>query len=304
MNKETFAHKKVIDYLVEGTAYLAERGVDDPRTEADLLLAYSLGVTRDRLYVEREKVLDWKQTEKFWAFLVRRGKREPLAYIIKTREFMGLDFYVDQRVLIPRPETEMLIEKLIELTKKESRDQEITKNIDKYRNKEIQNEEISVLDLCTGSGAIAIAVACHLSAAKIAAADISEEALAVARQNAQKHKVEIDFRQGDLFDPFTNEKFDWILTNPPYVTQQEMEGCAPEVLQEPHLALCGGEDGLAIYRRIAEQADSYLKPEGKILLEIGCDQALPVCSLFEQKGYKTSVFNDLAGLNRMILAEG
>lgn len=304
MNKETFTHKKIMNYLVEGTEYLAERGVDTPRTEADLLLAYSLGVTRAWLYTERDSTLTNEQVEVYQSFLERRGKREPLAYIIKTREFMGLDFYVDQRVLIPRPETEMLIEKLIELTKKENRDQEKTKNIDKVRNKEVQNEELSVLDLCTGSGAIAISAARYLPIAKVAAADISEDALVVARENARKHNANIEFRQGDLFEPFANERFDWILTNPPYVTCQEMQECSAEVLQEPHLALCGGEDGLEIYRRIASEAGEHLKLRGKIILEIGCSQAATVCKLLSDKGFKTTVFKDLAGLDRIILAEG
>ncbi|ADY57551.1 protein-(glutamine-N5) methyltransferase, release factor-specific [Syntrophobotulus glycolicus DSM 8271] len=278
----------IIDHLREGALYLAERGVDDPRTEADLLLAHSLRISRDRLYLEREGTLTSIQADRFMELLEQRGKREPLAYLVKTREFMGLDFYVDRRVLIPRPETEMLIEKLIELAEKRAG----------------KDKEYSLLDLGTGSGVMAIAAARYIAGVKITAVDISEDALTVARQNAVKHGVEIDFRQGDLFTPVANQKFDWILTNPPYVSLPEMEDCSPEVLREPHLALCGGEDGLEIYRRLAAQAGDFLHPGGKLLAEIGSAQAPAVCKLFAEKGYSTKVFNDLAGLNRMILVEG
>lgn len=280
--------RKILDILKDGTNYLSSSGVEDPRMEADLLLAFVLGISRDKLYLEREQEVFLKAQKEFARLLRLRAARKPLAYILKTREFMGLDFYVDERVLIPRPETELLVEKMLEM--------------EKLREK-LQDYQARILDLCTGSGAIAVSAAFYCPSARVVATDISPEALEVARYNAEKNKVNVEFRLGDLLEPVKGEKFDWILTNPPYVSWDEYRKCSPEVREEPSLALLGGKDGLDFYRRLAGEARDYLNSGGRLLMEIGCTQGEQVCSLFQAKGFRTTVFPDLAGLDRIVLAE-
>ena len=282
----------ILQMLLLGAEYLRARGVADSRAEADILLAHILGISRDKLYLERDlKVSD--QDLKWYARLVeRRGKREPLAYVVNKREFMGLEFYVDQRVLIPRPETEILVEKVLAMGK--------TK-YDMGHNK--GETKPRVLDLCTGSGALAVAISYYWPEAKITAVDLSADALEVAKYNAAKMKTPIDFRQGDLFQPLNEEKFDIIVSNPPYVSIKEYAECSPEVKHEPPLALLAGEDGLDFYRRIAAQAGNFLRATGTIFLEIGCTQGKRVVELFAENGFKTVIFPDYAGLDRIVLAE-
>ncbi len=275
----------LLELLHTGSEYLEAHGIAEPRTEADILMAYVLETSRDRLYLERDLQISRQDREKYAGFLIRRGNRKPLAYLLKTREFMGLEFYVDSRVLIPRPETEILVEIILE----------IGKNIS-YRRKKI-------LDLCTGSGALAVAIAYYWREAAIVAADISQEALNVAVHNADLMKVKIDFRQGDLFQPVINERFDIIVSNPPYVSASEYSQCSPEVRQEPSLALLGGIDGLEFYRRIAAQADHFLYPGGVILMEIGSSQGIKVAEIFAGQAYKTVIIPDYAGLDRIVRAE-
>ncbi|XCH78956.1 MAG: peptide chain release factor N(5)-glutamine methyltransferase [Candidatus Dehalobacter alkaniphilus] len=283
------AHRPM-ELLRQGTQYLAQCGVADARVEADLILAFVLKTTRDKLYAERDRVIASPEKEIYNDFLKRRGQREPLAYLLKTREFMGLDFFVDPSVLIPRPETELLVEKVLELGKNIGRERE--------------NEEVStkVLDLCTGSGAIAVAVAYYWNQASVVAVDMSSEALTVAKINAAKMNVNIDFRLGDLFAPVQGEKFSLIVSNPPYISEQEILECPPEVRKEPVLALLAGKDGLDFYRRIAMKATEFLSHGGIILVEIGYSQGTQVRELFKAAGYQTELFSDYAGLDRIVLA--
>jgi len=277
--------KSVIELLKEGAAYLAKCAVPDARAEADFILAHILNETRERLYLDREKSLTPATVEQFWNLVRQRGARVPLAYVLKTREFMGLNFYVDPNVLIPRPETELLVEKALMQIQTE-----------------FHGNTVRILDLGTGSGAIAVALAVHCPSAVIIATDISEQALAVARYNARQHGVSVDFRQGNLFEPVKGQKFDLIISNPPYVSTEEYLHCSPEVKQEPLLALLGGEDGLDFYRHIAAESDEYLASEGMIILEIGNLQGLKVTKLFADRGYRTEVFPDYAGWDRIVLA--
>jgi len=277
--------QSVLVLLRESAAYLEKCGVPDARAEADFLLAHILNTTRERLYLDRERILTPATVEQFRRLVLQRGTRVPLAYIVKTREFMGLNFYVDPNVLIPRPETELLVEKALALIQ--------TK---------FPGQTVRILDLCTGSGAIAISLAAHCRSAVIVATDISEQALAVARYNARQNKVWVDFRQGDLFEPVEGQKFDLIVTNPPYVSTDEYLRCSPEVKHEPALALLGGEDGLDFYRIIAAESGEYLNPAGMIILEIGNLQGVKVAKLMAVHGYKTEIFPDYAGWDRIVLA--
>ncbi|NLL53023.1 MAG: peptide chain release factor N(5)-glutamine methyltransferase [Peptococcaceae bacterium] len=281
----------VIQILLRGAEYLRARGVVQPRAEADILLAHTLGISRDKLYLSRNLKVSGQDQERFVKLLQRRGKREPLAYVVNKREFMGLEFYVDERVLIPRPETEILAEKVLTLRE--------TKSQTGY-NKEYKNPR--VLDLCTGSGALAISIAYYWPEAKVTAVDISDAALEVAKYNAAKMQTPIDLRRGDLFEPLNEDKFDIIVSNPPYVSQSEYKDCSPEVKQEPPLALLAGEDGLDFYRKIAAQASRFLCNEGLVLVEIGCTQGEQVIRFFTDQGFKTDIFRDYAGLDRIVLA--
>ena len=277
--------KTILELLKTGASHLESCGVADGRAEADILLAYVLDTSRDRLYLNIDTSVNDGQKNRYTELLLNRGSREPLAYLLKNRNFMGLDFYVDERVLIPRPETELLIQKLLDIGKDPAQSQ------------------MRILDLCTGSGILGITTAIYRPDWSIVAVDISEEALTVARINAERLQVKIDFRQGDLLQPVTGEKFDIIISNPPYVSEEEYGECSPEVKKEPSLALLAGKDGLEFYKRMAQEVNGYLLPGGKVLMEIGSSQALEVMELFRSRGYKCSGFSDLAGLDRIVLVE-
>lgn len=287
--KEIRDSQNIVGLMQAGMRYLHRCDVPEARAEADLILAHVLNTTRDRLYADRDIEVTDLQRDNYSELLKRRGQREPLAYLLKVREFMGLEFYVDNRVLIPRPETELLVEKTLELGKT------IGKNL---KNGSYQR----VLDLCTGSGAIAVSIAHFWPEAVVVAADISPDALAVAKLNAARMNVAVDFCQGDLFQAVEGERYNIIVSNPPYVSEAELQECSPEVRQEPLQALIAGEDGLDYYRRIAREADGYLRPDGVILMEIGYDQGPSVKALFAVEGYQAVIFKDYAGLDRIVLA--
>ncbi|RNC28897.1 MAG: Release factor glutamine methyltransferase [Candidatus Dichloromethanomonas elyunquensis] len=285
MEKDLFS-VKTINVLKKGTNYLESKGIIDARADADLLLASVRGTTRDKLYLDLNREISFSEEEQFQGLLRQRGEREPLAYLLKNREFMGLEFYVDRNVLIPRPETELLVEKVLDL-----------------KTNYFRNKSAYILDLGTGSGAVAVAASFYWPKAQVLGTDVSEKALMVAEKNALAHYVRVEFRLGDLFKPVSGEKFDIIISNPPYVAEEEYEQCSPEVKNEPSLALIGGKDGLDFYRRIADEAEYYLKPGGVIILEIGCSQGEAVKGLFTLRGYKTFIFLDFAGHDRIVTAK-
>ncbi|KLU59202.1 release factor glutamine methyltransferase [Peptococcaceae bacterium CEB3] len=273
---------RIMEALRWGEAQLETEGVEDPRFNADLMLSAVLALARDRLYLERERVLGPEEERRFSALLSRRRAREPLQYILGSQDFMGLNFYVDRRVLIPRPETECLAVQFLAAVP--------------------TAETVKVLDLCTGSGVLALTAAVYRPGARVTGTDLSEDALAVARLNARRLRASADWRQGDFLDPVRGERWDWILCNPPYVTCREYEATAPEIRFEPKQALVGGEDGLDFYRRLASEVRAFLNPAGRLLLEIGWRQATAVCDLLNQQGLKTEVYRDLARKDRVILA--
>ncbi|MGI5902147.1 MAG: peptide chain release factor N(5)-glutamine methyltransferase [Desulfitobacteriia bacterium] len=281
-----FNSYQVLDLLKSGTEYLKIKGVEHPRVEADLILAHVLEKTRAELYLEREREVALPAVEEYAEFLVRRGNREPLAYLLGKKEFMGLDFFVDQRVLIPRPETELLVEKVIATVKRRP-----------------EQKRWRILDLGTGSGVLAISLAYFLPQVEVTAVDVSKAALDVACLNAHRLDVKIDFQHGDLFEGLRNKKFDIVVSNPPYISFKEYYHCAPEVKKEPILALLGGFDGLSYYRKISDQVAEFLNPKGLLFLEIGCSQGRDVADLFERRGFKTKVIPDYAGLDRILQAE-
>ena len=279
---------KVLEGMRWGQATLLEKGIENARFDADSLLVEVIGVSgRDRLYLELDRNLSEKEEAVYRENVFRRAEHEPLQYILKRAEFMGLSFCIDERVLIPRSDSETLIEKWLDLVSLEERQD--------------RDSIIKVADLCTGSGALAISMAYHYPKAKVVGTDLSSDALEVARQNAVRLGVSVQWREGDFVTPIQGELWDYIITNPPYVSLEEYRLCAPEIFHEPPMAFLGGEDGLEFYRRLADEIRSLLNPQGKLLMEIGWTQAEAVCRIFEMKGFETQVFPDLAGRDRVIL---
>lgn len=257
-----------------------EKGVDS--SDAMLLMEYVSGYSRSEIRMRYGECIPEDVAERFDELLEFRRQHIPVQYITGQQNFMGFELSVTPDVLIPRPETELLAERVIHAC-----------------------EGKDVLDLCTGSGCIAIAVRALGKAKSVSASDISEEALAVAAKNAKAHDAEIEFRQGDLFEAWRDSAFDIIVSNPPYIPTAEIAGLMPEVREyEPHLALDGTEDGLQFYRRIAAECREYLNPGGSVFLEIGCEQGKDVAEMFRKAGFaNVQVYQDYAGLDRIVEAK-
>lgn len=275
---------------------LALSGCMDPRRDGELLLLFLLRADRSYLFAHGASVLDDDRCDMFFSLLDRRADGEPVQYIVGTQDFMGLTFQVDPRVLIPRQDTELLAETAIfELKQKK-------KMVGALR----------LLDLCCGSGALAVSIACNVPKLEITASDVSGDALEVAKKNAAAHanSREIEFIKSDLFDAFPKnkkgegrKKFDVIVSNPPYIKTDVLPTLQKEVaVYEPRLALDGGESGLNFYRRILEEVQAFLAKDGVLLLEIGYDQAADVTELAQTLcGFQTEVRRDLAGHDRVIV---
>lgn len=261
------------------------RGIATPRLDAEVLLAHALSSTRIRLIVEAKHELDPEDLKRFREFVKRRRAHEPTAYIVGAREFYGRPFRVDRRVLVPRPDTEALVEIAFARTRALSM-------------------SMRALDLCTGSGCVAITLARERPTAAVVAADVSEDALAVARENAARlgaHNVA--FRSGDLFravDP--SWRFDIVTANAPYVASLELSSLAPDVRDfEPRLALDGGSDGLDVVRAIVRASPPHLARGGVLAVEVGMGQAPLVAELFERAGYsRIELGRDYARIERVV----
>lgn len=276
--------KSIETLLQEGASRLKAVGIETPRLDAELLLQQAAGITRLDCYVRgKDEVSDTAQRA-YYTLLARREAREPIAYLLGSKEFMGLSFKVTPDVLIPRPDTECLVEYALDT---------LLTNTD----------QLKVLDLCTGSGAIGLAIKHFCPQAVVTLSDISETALKVASANADRLGLEVTIVQSDLFE-MTEGPYDCIITNPPYIPDAMIEGLEPDVKDyEPRLALSGGNDGFNIYRKIAKAAKSHLKPGGTILLEIGNGQEHTLSQLLEAGGLTVTAFvKDLTGAVRGIAA--
>ncbi len=244
------------------------RGLESARLDAELLLGHALGLDRIRLIVEHQRPLAPGELSRYRDLIKRRRSGEPIAYILGVREFYALPIRVDARVLIPRPDTETLVEVALERTQSRSM----------FGN---------ALDLCTGSGCVAIAFAHARRTWRVTGVDASPDALAVARDNALRLGTVpgVRFVDGDLYEPLAAERFELITANPPYIPDAEVEELEPGIRDfEPRLALAGGSDGLSVIRRIVAGAPERLSPGGVLALEVGHDQAGRVSELFEQAG--------------------
>lgn len=273
--------------LTKGTIKLKSNNIESPKLKARLLLQYVLNKKREQLIIYDNEQITQQQEKVYMQNLEKLIKGTPLQHITNSQEFMKMNFYVNNHVLIPRPDTEILVEEVIKIAKE-------------YANPVI-------LDLCTGSGAIAVSLAKYLPNAKVYASDISKKTLEVAKINAKNNEVEnkIEFLESNLFEKIKNIKFDIIVSNPPYIRTEVIEGLDTEVKQEPMIALDGGEDGLKFYKEIVEQAYPYLKLGSYLCFEIGYDQKIDVIEIIEnsKKYEKTYCKKDLYGNDRVIVTK-
>lgn len=272
--------------VLEWTIYhLKKSGSDTPRLDAEILLAHARGCQRIKLYVDYDVELDDEHRATMRELVKRRANHEPVAYLVGFREFFGLEFAVQKGVLVPRPDTETLVVKGLELAGALT--------------------EPRVLDLCTGSGCVAVAMAKNAPKATFTAVEIDPAVRDVAQKNIEKHSLgdRVDLLLGDLFEPVAGRQFEVVISNPPYVPDAEIATLDPDVrLHEPELALRGGADGLDIVRRIIGQAANFLTPGGVILLEISGEQAETVVGLFAAAGgfEPARIEKDLAGKSRVV----
>ncbi len=275
--------------LMDGSRFLSLAAIENPRLDAEVLLRHVMEIDKAQLYLRMDETIKDEAEFRFWELLERRGRREPLAYITGRKEFWSLDFSVTPDVLIPRPETELLVEVALE------------------RTRQLRNLRLKIVDLGTGSGVIAVCLAKELPKAEISAIDLSSAALRVARANAGRHGVadRIRFLHGDLFAPLAEERerFDLIIANPPYVSSGDVAKLDPEVRDwEPIAALDGGRDGLDLYRRIATQCGDYLTATGEVLLEIADAMGEAAAQIFANTGgfEAAALWRDYAGKDRVI----
>lgn len=292
----------VSEILDKVTSYLKRRGIPEPRIDAEVLLAHVLEIERLEIYLNFDSRVTEKDLSAYKKLIERKVRREPVAFIVGYKEFMGLKFFLNKDVLIPRPETEILVEKVIEKAQ----------NIGKSRNYEYRRDNsLTIVDLCTGSGNIAISLARNIASCKIYATDISKGAIQVARKNAKFHNVEgrVEFLLGDLFSPLeklnSNLAVDFVVSNPPYVKSRDLVLLSPEIKKEPLSALEGGNEGLNFYHRIIPEASKYLVDGGYLIMEIGDYQGKAVMNLIkkEKQFYPPQLVKDYAGLDRVIVAQ-
>lgn len=280
---------KIKELLEDGRKKLIQQ--NEPYRLSKILLKYLLKVDDNYLVVHQDEDVEQNIEEEFYKKINLLEKGKPVQYITNHQEFMKMKFYVDENVLIPQPDTEILVEEILDICKKQS-----SQNKRFYR----------MLDLCTGSGAIGISLAKYVENSKITMSDISLKALEIAKKNATQNHVENKcvFIKSDMFENIDG-KFDIIVSNPPYIKTEVIKTLDKQVQNEPTIALDGGKDGLKYYRIIAEQAYQYLNKNGILALEIGYDQKEAVIRLLEEKGEYTDIYSkkDLAGNNRIIICK-
>ena len=275
------------ELLSKGIMLLEENGIEDSIIKAKRLIQYVLKKTASKIIFDMDDSVKKCEETQYLEYINQIIKGKPLQYITHEQEFMGFKFYVNENVLIPQPDTETLVERTIEI----------------LRDVQPDTENIDVLDMCTGSGAIAVSIAKLCKNIKICALDISDDALEIAKKNAFENEANVEFFKSDMFEDISkNSKFDLIVSNPPYIKETVISTLSKDVQNEPHIALSGGKDGLDFYRIIANNAYKYLKYQGKVLVEIGYDQAESVEELFEQTHQydKIRCIKDLSGNDRVI----
>lgn len=266
--------------------YFKEKGIESPRLDAEVLLSHILGRERIYLYVHFDEPLEPAELARYREAIKQRVQRVPVAYIIGEKEFMGLTFKVTADTLVPRPDTEILVQAAVERLR-------------------ARGETPRFADIGTGSGAICLSILHFLPKAQADTVDISPAARAVAEENAAALEVadRVTFHTGDLLAPLAGQCYDAILSNPPYIPDGDIAALAPEVrLKEPRTALAGGRDGLDFYRRLTADAPAHLKDGGFLAVEIGIHQAAPVAALAVPAFSRTEILKDYAGIERVVIA--
>ena len=274
--------KEILKY---GKEELIKNNIEDASIIAKELAEYIFKITRAQMIANNDMEFSKDQTDNYINSIKKISTGIPIQYITNNQEFMNLNFYVDENVLIPQPDTETLVEEVIN---------------------EYKEKKCEILDLCTGSGAIAISLAKYINESNIVASDISMKALQIAKLNAEKNLVrkKIEFIESDMFDKIYKEDFDIIVSNPPYIKTKVIEELDKQVKNEPYIALDGGADGLKFYKIIIENAYKYIKNEGKVFLEIGYDQKNELINLFKENNHYEDIYSkkDLGGNDRIIVA--
>ena len=279
----------VLEVIKLSTEYLQKKGVESPRANAEILLAEILKCKRLELYLAFDKPLAENEVQVYREAIRKRGLRIPLQYIVGNVEFYGLKLIVNENVLIPRPETELLVEKII--------------------NDSDKSTNLKILDIGVGSGNISLSISKNLPNSKVVAIDISESALDIANQNAEINSLQdrIEFRLFDIMNDNLNSlgKFDLIVSNPPYVSENDYESLEPELKNhEPKIALTDNSNGISFYKHIVEASDQLLKKPGKIYFELGIDQSAQVQEYFEQNNFTNiKITKDYSGIERIICGE-
>ena len=298
MSIETWIVLKIIQWTTE---YLKGKGIENPRLDSEVLLSHLLKLDRVGLYLNYDRLLSKEELSSFREMVKRRGGREPLQYITGHQEFWSLDFKVTPDVLIPRPETEILVEEAIKVVSGQGSGAS-------------ESRSPIILDLCTGSGCIAVSLAKEFENAVVYAVDISDAALKVARENSERHGVKdrVTFLSGDLYKAFENRPpitdhrpllFDLVVSNPPYVKSEDIPNIQPEVRDyEPRMAVDGGPEGLDFYKRIVSGAPAHLLSGGWLMVEVGEGQAATVSEMMKNTGSFESISTakDLAGIDRVV----
>ena len=271
-------YKDVLEYVKQR---LLECEIEDANLDAWLLLEYVSGISRSWYFIHENEEISEDDIEEYQILIEQRGKHIPLQQLTKEAYFYGMKFFVNENVLIPRQDTEVLVEQVLSLSK--------------------GKENLKLLDMCTGSGCILLALLANLKQASGTGVDLSEKALEVAQRNGEELGIEVSWVQSDLFDKVSGS-YDIIVSNPPYIETSVIEGLMDEVkLYEPRMALDGTEDGLFFYREITMQAGKYLKNNGILAFEIGYNQGKAVSEFMKENGYKeVQVLQDLAGLDRVV----
>lgn len=275
----------LLEIIRRSTHYLAERGVERPRQEAEEVIAGVLNMKRLDLYLQFERPMIESELDEMRHAIVRRGKREPAAYIVGKVEFAGCKFIVNPSVLIPRPETEILVELIAQELKKGDLNGKI------------------LWDVCSGSGCIGISLKKRFPELTVYLSDVSKKALAIAEENARLNEVSVIFKQGDLLEPFQNERCDFFVSNPPYVSENEYKVLTLEVQAEPKEALVSGPSGYEFYERLSKELTRFLRPGGKGWMEIGTGQGESIKNIFEIQKWKCRYAPDWSGHDRFFFLE-
>jgi len=272
-----------------GMNMIKEKNIEDATLKSKMIMENVLGQNRQYIIANDLKQLDCKQEKEYFLKIKKILENNPIEYITNKKEFMNLELYVNQDVLIPRQDTEILVEEVINILQN------------------IKAENIQILDMCTGSGAIAIALAKNVEKCIVDAVDISSGALEVVRKNVVKNQVEdkINIINSDLFSKVPNKKYNLIVSNPPYIERNVIENLDKQVQKEPIIALDGGEDGLDFYKKIINEASSYLESNGYLCFEIGYNQKNEVQNLLSNSGKYQDIYckKDLCGNDRVIIAK-